>query len=68
MYGTNLNYAKLKDYLNFLTSQGLLVQNSGKYIIAEKAYRFLELYTQLNDLLKEGVPIFSEKIVGGCEQ
>ncbi len=68
MYATNINYAQLKGYLNFLTSQGLLMQNSGEYVIAEKGYRFLELYTQLNDLLKDNTHSFSEKTTSDCDE
>ena len=68
MYATNINYAQLKGYLNFLTSQGLLTQNSGEYVIAEKGYRFLELYTQLNDLLKDNIHSFSGKTTNDCDE
>ena len=52
MYKTNLNYAQLKRHLKSLTSQGLLIHNKDKYVTTEKGYRFLELFTQLNDILK----------------
>jgi predicted transcriptional regulator len=52
MYKTNVNYAQLKKHLKTLTSQGLLIHNKDKYVTTEKGYRFLELFTQLNDILK----------------
>ena len=52
MYKTNLNYAQLKRHLKSLTSQGLLTHNRDKYATTEKGYRFLELFAQLNDILK----------------
>ena len=52
MYKTNVNYAQLKRHLKSLTSQGLLAHNRDKYATTEKGYRFLELFTQLNDILK----------------
>ena len=53
MYKTNLNYAQLKSNLKFLTSQVLLTHNTGKYATTEKGHRFLELFAQLNDILKD---------------
>jgi predicted transcriptional regulator len=51
MYRINLNYTQLKSNLKFLTSQGLLNHNMGKYATTEKGYRYLELFAELNDIL-----------------
>lgn len=53
MYKTNLNYAQLKSHLKFLTFNGLLKHNKSKYATTEEGHRFLELFAQLNDALKE---------------
>jgi predicted transcriptional regulator len=52
MYKTNLNYAQLKKHLWSLTSKGLLATNTEKYFTTQKGHRFLEIFAQLNDLLK----------------
>ena len=53
MYKTNLNYAQLKSHLKFLTSQRLLMYDTKKYATTEKGYRFLELFAELNDILRD---------------
>jgi predicted transcriptional regulator len=52
MYKTNLNYAQLKKHLKSLTSKGLLATNTDKYFTTQKGHRFLEIFAQLNDMLK----------------
>jgi predicted transcriptional regulator len=52
MYKTNLNYAQQMKQLNSLTSKGLLATNTNKYLATQKGHRFLEIFAQLNDLLK----------------
>ena len=52
MYKTNLNYAQLKKHLKSLTSKGLLAANTNKYFTTQKGRRFLEIFAQLNDMLK----------------
>jgi predicted transcriptional regulator len=52
MYKTNLNYTQLKKYLRSLTSKGLLSTNANKYFTTQKGRRFLEIFAQLNDILK----------------
>ncbi len=51
MYKANLNYAQLKKHLKALTSQGLLKTSKNKYVTTQKGYRFLELFSQLHDIL-----------------
>ena len=55
MYKTNLNYAQLQSQLKFLTAQGMLSSNMGKYATTEKGYRFLELFMGLYDILNNEV-------------
>ena len=52
MYKTNLNYTQLKSHLKFLTSQHLLMYDANKYSTTEKGYHFLELFAELNDILR----------------
>jgi predicted transcriptional regulator len=52
MYKTNLNYTQLKKHLRSLTSKGLLATKTNKYFTTQKGHRFLEVFTQLNDMLK----------------
>jgi len=51
MYKTNLNYVQLQNQLKFLTAQGMLSYDMGKYATTEKGYRFLELFVGLYDIL-----------------
>jgi predicted transcriptional regulator len=51
MYKVNLNYLQLKKHLKSLTSQGLLTTNKNEYATTQKGLRFLELFSQLNDIL-----------------
>ena len=51
MYKTNLNYAQIQSQLKFLTAQGMLSSEMGKYVTTEKGYRFLELFMGLYDIL-----------------
>src|SRR3990170_4716828 len=44
MYKTNLNYSQLQSQLKFLTAQGMLSSNTGKFGTTAKGYRFLELF------------------------
>jgi len=39
--------------MNNLTSQGMLTKNQNKYNTTEKGYRFIELFSQLNDMLDD---------------
>ena len=55
MYKTNLNYAQLQSQLKFLTAQGMLSSNMGKYATTEKGYRFLKLFMGLYDILNNEV-------------
>ncbi len=53
MYANNLSYAQLKNYLMLLTSRDLLAHNSERYETTHKGHRFLEAFTQLNDVLED---------------
>ena len=56
MYGANLSFAQLNDYLSFLISTGLLktVQESGKlvYETTSKGLEFLINYDKIISLLR----------------
>ena len=56
MYNTNLNYSQLQSHMLTLTSQGMLTKTQSKYNTTEKGYRFIELFTQLNDLMDDFNP------------
>ena len=51
MSETNVNYMRLKKYLNFLTVKGLLSHSFGQYSTTDKGRRFLELFTRLNGMM-----------------
>jgi predicted transcriptional regulator len=55
MYKAFLNYAQLKEYLTFLTDNGLLSYDLGTqtFKTTQKALRFLKAYGQLDRLTKE---------------
>ena len=55
MYNANLNYAQLQTHLSYLTSLGLLVREEGRYLTTEKGCRFLELFAELQDILREDI-------------
>ena len=53
MYRTNLNYAQLQSHLKLLTSQGLLSMETEKYVTTEKGFRYIELFLELHDILRD---------------
>jgi len=53
MYGTNLNYAQLQSHLKLLTAQGLLSMEMEKYVTTEKGFRYIELFLELQDILRD---------------
>jgi predicted transcriptional regulator len=53
MYGNNLNYTQLKNYLKVLTSRGLLKRENRKYAATEKGFAFLKLFMGIHDLFRE---------------
>ena len=53
MYNTNLNYAQLESNLSYLTSLGMLMRQEGRYLTTSKGYRFLELFAELQDILRD---------------
>ena len=55
MYRTNLNYAQLQSHLKLLTSQGLLSMEMEKYVTTEKGFRYIELFLELHDILRDEV-------------
>jgi predicted transcriptional regulator len=52
MYRAFLSYAQLKEYLNVLTTNGLLDYNSSEQIFrtTEKGSKFLKLYSQIGEI------------------
>ncbi len=57
MYGANLSFAQLNEYLNFLIKVGFLeIQKENRknnYVTTEKGDRYLEKYKNLAVLLNE---------------
>lgn len=52
MYQINLSHTQLRNYLEFLTAQGLLGHNSPAYITTEKGQRLLKAFANINDVLE----------------
>jgi predicted transcriptional regulator len=52
MYETNLNYAQLQAHLSSLISLGMLMREEGFYVTTEKGFRFLELFAELQGILR----------------
>jgi predicted transcriptional regulator len=52
MYKAFLSYAQLKEYLNFLSANGLIDYEAPTqtFRTSEKGHRFLKLYSQMDDL------------------
>ena len=52
MYRAFLSYAQQKEYLNILTTNGLLDYNSSQQIFrtTEKGGKFLKLYSQIGEI------------------
>jgi predicted transcriptional regulator len=53
MYNTNLNYAQLRIHLSYLTSLGMLRREQSRYLTTDKGYRFLELFAELQNILRD---------------
>ena len=55
MYTAFLSYVQMKEYLTILIDNGLLQHDVGnqKFRITEKGLRFLQLYEQIDDLLRK---------------
>ncbi len=53
MYGTNLSWKMLQQYLSHMESQGLLEFNndSNKYVTTSRGHSFLEKWKELQELL-----------------
>jgi len=48
VYGANLNFEIVKQYLQDLTQKGMLAVNEqGKYVTTKKGYKFIEDYSKL---------------------
>ena len=54
MFANNLNHPQIQNYLNLLTSRGLLALENGKYVTTEKGLSFTELFTGIHEILKTG--------------
>ena len=65
MYGANLSFAQLNEYLNFLIKVGFLeIQKENRknnYITTDKGDRYLEKYKNLAVLLKENQENYQNK-------
>ena len=57
MYGVNLSFVKLNDYLGFITESELLaVMSQGKkdvYTTTEKGVAFLQRYREISELIRD---------------
>jgi len=52
IYHINQNYEQLKSHLRSLTAQGFPSIKKGKYLTTQRGYRFLTLFSQLQDMFK----------------
>ncbi|MEM5882996.1 MAG: winged helix-turn-helix domain-containing protein [Candidatus Aenigmatarchaeota archaeon] len=51
MYRANLSNSTLKKYLKIVLEHGLVEQNCDRYKITERGKEFLEIYSQLMEIL-----------------
>jgi predicted transcriptional regulator len=51
MYGNNLSYEQMKNYLTFLTSNELLQNDLGAYSTTVKGHHFLKAYSELQNIV-----------------
>jgi predicted transcriptional regulator len=53
MYRAFLSYAQIQEYLQLLTSKGLIMQEAGTQVfkLTEKGLRFIRSYDQISDVL-----------------
>jgi predicted transcriptional regulator len=56
MYKTFLSHAQMKNYLTYLTQHDLIEYDVGAqiYKTTEKGLRFLDTYSQMDDMIKDG--------------
>lgn len=52
MHKTNLSYAQLQHNLTYLMASGMLTREESRYITTEEGYRFLELFAELQGILR----------------
>ena len=57
MCKVKLNFTQANEYLDHLTSLGLLSKEKGKYVATEKGRRFILAYNHLGEIL--GIPHMS---------
>jgi len=55
VYGANLNFKLLREYLDNMERQGLLVEEDGKVIATEKGKEYLVYYQGLRNFMT-GIP------------
>jgi predicted transcriptional regulator len=53
MYSANITYKQFETYATLLSSRGLLVQDSQKYVTTEKGHRFVQAFNQLQSNLED---------------
>jgi predicted transcriptional regulator len=58
MYKTFLSHAQMKNYLTYLTQHDLIEYDVGAqiYKTTEKGLMFLDTYSQMDDMIKDGPP------------
>ena len=53
MYSTNITYRQFEIYATLLSSRGLLIQDSKKYVATEKGHRFVQAFNQLQSTVED---------------
>jgi len=53
MYSANITYRQFETYAILLSSRGLLVRDSQKYVATEKGHRFVQAFNQLQSTLED---------------
>ena len=53
MHNANLNYAQLNRHMDTLLNQGLIAEEANKFSTTEKGNRFISLFDELYELIKQ---------------
>jgi len=67
MYGANLSFSQVNEYLSFLTQRGFLrvrVENGKKfYETTAKGNQYIENYREISNLLRQTEPVETKMLV-----